>query len=125
MNAPLRHPTREAGRAPATNYPEIPDSSISRDWHAVLRPFMGRWEPIVVSGKPLMFLTPGLARAAASGHPGGSDLYMGRSPVAPTLEAIRAAANPPRETCPAVSFDVTAMDGGHDQKSAFRAWRQA
>jgi hypothetical protein len=96
---------------------------VSREWHAVLRPFMGLWEPVVVSGSPLMFQTPGLARAAASGHPGGSDLYMGRSPVAPTLEAIRAAANPPRETCPPVSFDIDALDGGHDQKSAFAAWR--
>jgi hypothetical protein len=111
MNAPLHHPIKEAAAA------------VSREWHAVLRPFMGGWEPVIVNGKPLMFLSPSLARAAASGHPGGTDLYMGCSPVAPTLEAIRAAANPPRETCPPVSFDVTAMDGGHDQKSAFASWR--
>jgi hypothetical protein len=97
---------------------------VSREWHAVLRPFMGRWEPVLESdGRPLMFDSARLARAIASGHPGGSDLYMGRSPVAPTLEAIRAVANPPRETCPPVSLDVTAMDGGHDQKSAFASWR--
>lgn len=25
--------------------------------------------------------------------------------------------------CPPVSFDITAMDGGHDQRSAFASWR--
>jgi hypothetical protein len=113
MNAPLHHPIKEAAAA------------VSRDWIAIIQPMMDAWEPVIVNGRPLLYEACGLAWAASKGYPGSTALYMGRSPAAPSVELIRAVANPPRETCPPVSFDVTAMDGGHDQRSAFRAWRSA
>lgn len=112
MNAPFI-PTQEATKV------------ASLPWTAVVQPCMGRWEPVILAGHPARFNSPGIARAFASGHPGAWAIYMGMSPLPPSMEAIRAVANPPRETCPPVSLDIEAMDGGHDQKSAFASWRPA
>jgi hypothetical protein len=104
-------------------FPQIKEAAsvASRDWHAVLRPFLGRWEPVLESdGRPLMYESARLARAAALGHPGGGCIFMGRWPVAPSVERIREVANPPRETCPPVSFD---LDATASDRSAFDAWR--
>jgi hypothetical protein len=116
MNAPLHHPIKEAAAAV---------SELPRRWTAVIQPMMGLWEPVIVEGRALVYGDCGLAWAVSTGYPGASTIFVGWSTVRPTLEAIRAAANPPRETCPPVSFDIEALDGGHDQKSAFWAWRPA
>lgn len=106
MNAPLRHPQEAA-------------SAASREWHAVLRPFLGGWEPVIIDGEPLMYAFPGPANSAAIGYRGTS-LFMGRSPVAPTLERIRAAANPERLPAAPVSVDIDAMES---DRSSFDVWR--
>ena len=112
MNAPLRHPQEAA-------------SAVSLPWHVVLRPFMGAWEPVIIAGEALAFNYPNLARAAARGYPGAIDRFMGYSASRPTVEAVRAAANPAPTPCPPVSFDIEAMDayGVPNERSSFDSWR--
>lgn len=98
---------------------------VPREWHAVTYAFMGRREVVLDSkGEPLMFANPGPAAAVASGHKGGSSLFIRRSSLPPSVEEIREVANPPRTPCPSVSFDIEAMDGygAPQQRSSFDAW---
>jgi hypothetical protein len=53
----------------------------------------------MLAGRPARFNSPGIAGAFASAHPGAKPVYMGRSPLPPTMEQIRDIANqgePPR-----------------------------
>lgn len=89
MNAPLRHP--------------LP-------WTAVVQPFMNGREPVIrPNGKPLVYNSADVAKAIAKGFPGATTIDMGRSPVEPTVEAIREAANASRAV--PVTFCIEDMDG--------------